>query len=85
MAPQFISRILNVFPSDPTLTQMQPMRGKENTDTETCFNVVGRFTHLSSAEPWLWLLVSREKTLRSFRIRRGGDEGGVYMVSGGLR
>lgn len=42
-------------------------------------------THLSKAEPWLWLLVSREKTLRSLRGRVGGDEGGVKPTSGGLR
>lgn len=34
-------------------------------------------THLSRAEPWVWLLVSLEKTLRSFLVLRGGEEGGV--------
>lgn len=36
-----------------------------------------RHTHLSRAEPWVWLLVSLEKTLRSFLVLRGGEEGGV--------
>lgn len=40
---------------------------------------------MSSAEPWLWWLVRREKTFRSFRGRRGGEEGGVYPTSGGLK
>ena len=34
-------------------------------------------THLSRAEPWVWLLVSLEKTFRSFLVLRGGEEGGV--------
>lgn len=41
-------------------------------------------TYLSKADPWLWLLVRREKTLRSLRGRVGGDEGGVNPTSGGL-
>lgn len=41
-------------------------------------------TYLSKADPWLWLLVRREKTLRSLRGRVGGDEGGVKPTSGGL-
>lgn len=41
-------------------------------------------SYLSSADPWLWLLVRREKTLRSLRGRVGGDEGGVNPTSGGL-
>lgn len=41
-------------------------------------------SYLSSADPWLWLLVRREKTLRSLRGRVGGDEGGVKPTSGGL-
>lgn len=36
---------------------------------------------MSSAEPWLWLLVRREKTLRSLRGLVGGDEGGVKPTS----
>lgn len=40
--------------------------------------------YLSKAEPWLWLLVRREKTLRSLRGRVGGEEGGVKPTSGGL-
>lgn len=44
----------------------------------------GAGSYLSSADPWLWLLVSREKTLRSLRGRVGGDEGGVNPTSGGL-
>lgn len=41
-------------------------------------------TYLSKADPWLWLLVRREKTLRSLRGRVGGDEGGVKPMSAGL-
>lgn len=41
-------------------------------------------THLSKADPWLWVLVRREKTLRSLRGRVGGDEGGVKPMSAGL-
>lgn len=41
-------------------------------------------THLSKADPWLWVLVRREKTLRSLRGRVGGDEGGVNPMSAGL-
>lgn len=41
-------------------------------------------TYLSRADPWLWLLVRREKTLRSLRGRVGGEEGGVKPTSGGL-
>lgn len=37
--------------------------------------------YLSSADPWLWLLVRREKTFRSLRGRVGGDEGGVNPTS----
>lgn len=42
------------------------------------------WSYLSSAEPWLWLLVRREKTLRSLRGLLGGDEGGVNPTSGVL-
>lgn len=41
-------------------------------------------THLSKADPWLWVLVRREKTLRSLRGRVGGEEGGVKPMSAGL-
>lgn len=41
-------------------------------------------TYLSKADPWLWVLVRREKTLRSLRGRVGGDEGGVKPMSAGL-
>lgn len=84
MAPQLISHILNTFPLNRTLTQNKPgvegeknVRAKIKSNPVTRSNVVCLRTHLSSAEPWLWLLVRREKTLRSLRVRRGGDEGGV--------
>ena len=38
-------------------------------------------SYLSSADPWLWWLVRREKTFRSLRGRVGGDEGGVNPTS----
>ena len=37
---------------------------------------------MSSAEPWVWLLVSLEKTLRSFLTRSGGEDGGGEPSAG---
>lgn len=57
---------------------MRMWRQKDKSGVYLCERVGAKMkTHLSRAEPWVWLLVSLEKTLRSFLVLRGGEEGGV--------
>lgn len=67
-------------PCNTTGCAQSPRSGRTG-QGELSHSVLPHRSYLSSADPGLWLLVSREKTLRSFRGRVGGDEGGVNPTS----